>query len=211
MPKARGRAGGWRKGRGLLGVLDPLIGPWQATAVTPMGAARVERVFSRVLGGRWVRLEARWFIGSGVYEEVAFFGRRPDGTLGFWSFTSDGKRSEGWLAEAPDLPAGAIAFEADMPAGRARFAYWPRTADDPGETAADEAAAGETAADEAIAGEIAAMGDDTAADDGAGFVFVVEARTTRGWSRFTEHRHRPAPAAKPAPVRTSARADPGTS
>lgn len=188
MPKARGRAGGWRTGRGLLGVLDPLIGPWDASAETPMGAVRVERVFRRVLGGRWVRLEARWHIGTGVYEEVAMFGRRPDGTLGFWSFTSDGKHAEGWLAEAPDLPAGAIAFEADMPAGRARQAYWPRTVGESSEGEVDEG------------------------DDGSGFVFVVEARTAQGWSRFTEHRYRPAAEPKPDParVRSSGPADPGT-
>jgi hypothetical protein len=165
MPKTRGRAAGWRRGRGLLGSLDPLIGAWEASADSPRGPVRVERVFTRVHGGRWVRLEARWTFAESVYEETAMFGRRADGTLGFWSFTSDGKHAEGWLVEAPDLPAEAVAFEGDMPAGRARQAYWPAP--------------------------LAERDDADGVDDGARFVWVVEARTKHGWSRFTEHRYRP--------------------
>lgn len=43
----------------------------------------------------------------------------------FHSFTSDGKRSNGVAVDAPDVHALAVAFEADMPAGRARMLYWP--------------------------------------------------------------------------------------
>lgn len=188
MPRPRGKGSGWRRGRGLLGPLDPLIGAWEATAESPRGPLRVERVFTRVHGGRWVHLEVRWAFAEGVYEETAMFGRRSDGTLGFWSFTSDGKHSEGWLAEAPDLPAEAIAFEADMPAGRARQAYWPAPAVEGGQRGAsgERDAHGDAAAD-----DVAAADDDVAADDVAGFVWVVEARTKTGWSRFTEHRYRP--------------------
>jgi hypothetical protein len=49
----------------------------------------------------------------------------PDGTLGFYSFTSDGKRSEGRLSDGSDVYATAIAFRAEMPAGVARMVYWP--------------------------------------------------------------------------------------
>jgi hypothetical protein len=45
--------------------------------------------------------------------------------MGFWSFTSDGKSSRGRLADATDLHAKAIGFEAQMPAGLARMVYWP--------------------------------------------------------------------------------------
>jgi hypothetical protein len=48
-----------------------------------------------------------------------------NGTLSFWSFTSDGKRSEGRLADGTDVHPEAVAFEADMPAGVARMIYWP--------------------------------------------------------------------------------------
>jgi hypothetical protein len=114
----------WKKGPGKLGVLAPLMGPWQAAADSPMGKVRCTRTFTHVLGGKYVQLVARWEFGAKAYEEFAIYGVK-DGTLSFWSFTSDGKRSEGALADGSDVHPLAIAFEADMPAGRARMIYWP--------------------------------------------------------------------------------------
>lgn len=119
----------WKRGRGKLGVLTPLLGSWRATASSPMGDVTCVRSFSPVLGGKFVELRARWEIGKGEYEEVALYGVSEDGTLGFWSFTSDGKNSRGTLADATDLHAEAIGFEAQMPAGLARMAYWPDEGD----------------------------------------------------------------------------------
>jgi hypothetical protein len=143
----------WKKGRGKLGVLDPLLGAWVAQADSPRGPVRCRRTFTRVLAGSYVRLDARWEFGDKAYEELAILAPGDDGGLVFWSFTSDGKRSEGQLAEAADLHPRAIAFEAEMPAGRARMAYWP--------------------------------------DEAEGFRWVVESRTKKGWSRFTEHHYLP--------------------
>ena len=42
----------------------------------------------------------------------------------FWSFTSDGKHSEGKITDVSDIGKGAFGFEAQMPAGTARMAYW---------------------------------------------------------------------------------------
>ncbi len=123
----------WNKGRGNLGAFAPLIGAWIAQADSPMGPLRCTRVFERVLSDKFVQLTATWEIGSGeqskTYRELAMFGY-VDGNIRFWSFTNDGKRSEGEGAAAPDVHPEAFAFEADMPAGRARMAYWP--ADDGG-------------------------------------------------------------------------------
>ncbi len=122
----------WKKGRGKLGCLDPLLGRWAASGESPMGPVRCTRVFERVLGGSYVRLEALWKFGAaaadpkaGGYGEIALFGAGEDGRVAFWSFTSDGKRSQGTLADATDLHPEAVAFEAQMPAGLARMAYWP--------------------------------------------------------------------------------------
>lgn len=162
----------WKKGRGKLGFLEPLIGQWAATAETPMGPMRCTRTFERVLNEAYVRLDARWTFaggkprsekpgdaapsaGRGPYQELALIGAGDGGKVTFWSFTSDGKRSQGTLADATDLHPEAIAFEAQMPAGLARMAYWP-----------DE--------------------------DGSGFVWVVESKTKKGWRRFVEHHYRPA-------------------
>jgi hypothetical protein len=160
----------WKKGRGKLGFLQPLLGCWVAEAETPMGPVRCTRAFEKVLGGYYVRLGARWEFqpsgskieeqgtdspaqGGRVYEEVALIGAGDGGKVCFWSFTSDGKRSQGNVADATDLHKDAIAFEAQMSAGFARMAYWP--------------------------------------DGGEGFFWAVESKTAKGWRRFVEHHYRP--------------------
>jgi len=154
----------WKKGRGKLGILAPLHGAWAAAADSPRGPLRCIREFRPVLAGKYLQLDVRWEFGpSGagtVYEEHALIGVRADGVVGFWSFTSDGKHSEGTRAEVTDLHPEAVGFEAEMPAGRARMAYWPAT-------------------------------------DG-GFHWVVESKTKRGWSRFTEHHYLSAPHVQPS-------------
>jgi hypothetical protein len=114
----------WNKGPGKIGVLAPLLGAWRAEAQTPMGKVRCTRTFTPILHGKYVELRASWEFAKGVYEEVAMLGI-SNGKLSFWSFTSDGKRSEGMLADGSDVDPQAIAFEAEMPAGRARMIYWP--------------------------------------------------------------------------------------
>lgn len=114
----------WKKGRGKLGPLAPLIGAWEAQAESPMGTVRCTRTFSELLGGKYIALDCVWHFGKGDYTEHAVLGA-PDGELVSWSFTSDGKHSRGALAAAPDIHPDAVCFEADMPAGRARQVYWP--------------------------------------------------------------------------------------
>jgi len=122
MPKP---APGWKKGRGKLGPLAPLLGSWTAQADTPRGPMRCRRTFESVLGDKFVRLTAVWDFGAFQYEEHAIYGPRADGALGFWSFTNDGKCSEGTLADVRDVHPDAVGFEAEMPAGRARMIHWP--------------------------------------------------------------------------------------
>ena len=114
----------WKKGRGALGLLDPLLGTWIAESDSPMGRVRCTRTFSRVLGGKYVQLDARWEFAEGAYEERALYGV-SDGLIGFWSFTSDGKRSHGAITDGSDVHPQALAFEAEVPAGVARMVYWP--------------------------------------------------------------------------------------
>jgi hypothetical protein len=125
----------WKKGRGLLGPLQPLLGEWRtigsagATAASTMACTRTFAAF----GKGWMALDARWQVGPGrEYREMAFFGAGDDGTLGFFSFTNDGKRSAGRLGDGSDVHPQAIAFEAQMPAGLARMIYWPPEDGGPG-------------------------------------------------------------------------------
>jgi hypothetical protein len=84
------------------------------------------RRFEPVLGGKRILLTAAWETGpSSAYEEMALFGADEEGRLGFASFTSDGKRSQGAVADGSDVHPQALAFEAQMPAGLARMLYWP--------------------------------------------------------------------------------------
>lgn len=86
---------------------------------------RCTRAFAP-FGKGWIRLEAVWSMGErGDYQETALFGASEDGTLGFYSFTNDGKRSQGRLCDGSDVHPDAVAFEARMPAGLARMIYWP--------------------------------------------------------------------------------------
>ena len=158
----------WKKGRGKLGFLQPLLGRWVANAESPMGPLRCTRVFEPILNGAYIRLEALWefgakpvepcpdasLLGGKDYKELAIIGVGEDGKVSFWSFTSDGKRSQGAVADVTDLHKNAIGFEAQMPAGLARMAYWP--------------------------------------DDEDGYFWVVESRNKKGWKRFVEHHYHPA-------------------
>jgi hypothetical protein len=115
----------WKKGRGKLGVFEPLLGVWKAQTETPMGPAACQRTFARTLGGFYVVLDAQWDFSGKIYREHAIYGVGDEGLITFWSFTSDGNRSQGAIANATDVHPKAIGFEAQMPAGLARMIYWP--------------------------------------------------------------------------------------
>jgi hypothetical protein len=145
------KASAWKKGRGKLGALAPLIGNWEAKAETRRGPVRCTRSFAPILSGRYVQLTARWEFSERVYEEHTLFGVDDNRKLAFWSFTSDGKHSQGIITDASDIHPQAVGFEAQMPAGMARMVYWPNEA--------------------------------------GGVNWIVEAKTKRGWKRFTEHHY----------------------
>jgi len=114
----------WKKGRGKLGVLQPLLGTWIAQSDSPMGPVKCTREFKAILNGHYIELNATWEFGSKSYLEKAILGLHED-ILTFWSFTSDGKKSIGQLADGTDVHPQALCFEAPMPAGLARMLYWP--------------------------------------------------------------------------------------
>lgn len=118
----------WKKGRGALGALKPLLGRWTSEPTgrgANASAITCTREFS-AFGDKTLLLDARWAMGKGrAYREVAFYRVGADGKLGFSSFTNDGKSSLGTLCDGRDIHPDALAFEAKMPAGTARMAYWP--------------------------------------------------------------------------------------
>ncbi len=112
----------WKKGRGKLGVFAPLLGAWAARAETDMGAVRCRRAFRKALSGKYIRLDAHWEFEGGTYDELALIGVNSDKDICFWSFTSDGKQSNGKLADVSDIHPQALGFEAHMDSGLARMA-----------------------------------------------------------------------------------------
>lgn len=115
----------WSKGRGKLGLFDPLLGIWQAEAKSEMGAVKCKREFKKVLSEKYIQLTANWEYAGRSYDEQAMIGVNPEKEVCFWSFTSDGKQSDGKLVDVTDVHPEAIGFEAQMPAGIARMVYWP--------------------------------------------------------------------------------------
>jgi hypothetical protein len=115
----------WKKGRGKLGIFSPLLGGWLAEADSEMGPVKCHRKFSTELSGKYIRLDAHWEYSRATYDEIAMIGVNRQKEICFWSFTSDGKQSEGKLADVSDIHPQAIGFEAQMPAGIGRMAYWP--------------------------------------------------------------------------------------
>ena len=115
----------FKPGRGLLGPMKPLLGRWTHTGEHNGQSISVTRAYEP-FGKGWVKLTAIWTLPGGDYVETAFYGAGEDGTLGFFSFTSDGKRSEGRLADGSDVHPDAIAFVAKFPAGTGRMIAWPR-------------------------------------------------------------------------------------
>jgi hypothetical protein len=115
----------WKAGRGKLGIFAPLLGTWVAEADSERGPLKCTRTFTQILDGKYIELRAHWAFANSAYEELALFGVGEDKTVNFWSFTSDGKRSAGSLADVSDLHPEAVGFEAQMPSGLARQAYWP--------------------------------------------------------------------------------------
>ena len=116
----------WKKGRGKLGILSPLIGSWIAVADSPMGKVKCTRIFEPILRGNYIQLTSKWVFSRSVYQEHAIIGMH-NGILTAWSFTSDGKNSQGRVADGTDIHPEAICFEAEMKGGLARMIYWPNT------------------------------------------------------------------------------------
>ena len=115
----------WPKGRGKLGLFKPLLGSWVCKTDSERGSLVCTRTFEPTLDGKYIKLNAVWQFADNAYEEHCLFGVNKDKQIAFWSFTNDGKQSEGLLVDVTDIHPQAIGFAAQMPAGLARQFYWP--------------------------------------------------------------------------------------
>lgn len=116
----------WTKGRGKLGMFKPLLGQWRCETDSQMGQVNCIRAFTQTLNKKYIELFADWqFDGDKNYQERCLFGVDADKNVCFWSFTNDGKQSNGLLTDVTDIHPEALGFVAEMPAGTARQFYWP--------------------------------------------------------------------------------------
>ena len=116
----------WKKGRGKLGPFSNLLGSWICNKGSKdRTKPECTRVFEKHLDGKYIKLTVSWNLGDKSYDELCMIGVTRDKEVNFWSFTSDGKNARGWMADVTDVHPEAIGFEADMPPGRARQAYYP--------------------------------------------------------------------------------------
>ncbi|TXF74876.1 hypothetical protein [Chryseobacterium sp.] len=116
----------WKKGRGKLGVFDPLIGNWICNKGSKdrMNPECI-RSYKYALGKSYIIADITWVLGDKNYEDHTIIGLDDSKIITFWSFTSDGKNSTGEFSEVSDIHELAFGFEANMPAGIARQAFWP--------------------------------------------------------------------------------------
>src|ERR1700722_18094121 len=69
----------WKKGRGRLGLLDPLLGSWIATGDSHIGQFECVRTFTRALENSCVILDAHWTLLNKNYQEHAIIRPNDDG------------------------------------------------------------------------------------------------------------------------------------
>lgn len=117
----------WKKGRGKLGLFQPLLGRWQTETEYEDGSPMiVTREFAFTLNKKYLKLDTVWQVPGKPYIEMALFGvNNETGEINFWSFINNGKQHNGYLADMADIHSQAIGFEAQMPHGLGRQAYWP--------------------------------------------------------------------------------------
>jgi hypothetical protein len=176
----------WKKGRGKLGFLDPLIGTWRAKTVSENGPVECTRHFEPVLKDSYVRLIAHWKVGPAPTSKSS---AKPEpGTK------RDGA-THAAAGEGSPKPGSSYTYDEIAligTGGEKTVRFWSFTSD--GKHAYGVAADASDLHPEAIGFEATVMGRQARqayfpADDGD-VIWVVEAKAKKGWNRFVEHRYK---------------------
>lgn len=116
----------WKKGRGKLGVFEPLIRSWICNKGSKDRTnPQCIRTYKYGLSDNYIIADITWFLGDKNYTDHTIIGLDENKIITFWSFTSDGKNSTGKFCDVGDVHELAFGFEANMPAGIARQVFWP--------------------------------------------------------------------------------------
>ena len=176
---------GWKKGRGKLGFLDPLIGTWRAKTVSENGPVDCVRHFEPVLKDGYVRLIAHWKVGpapTGKASAKPEPGTKRDGA------------THAAAGEGSPKPGSSYTYDEIAligTGGERNVRFWSFTSD--GKHAYGTAADASDLHPDAIGFEANVMGKQARqayfpAGDGD-MIWVVEAKAKKGWNRFVEHRY----------------------
>lgn len=87
----------WKRGRGKLGVLAPLIGTWKAAAKSQIGSVKCTRTFAPVLNGAYIQLTYSEAIGfeAHMLAGLARMAYWPDEADGYY-WVVESKNKKGW-------------------------------------------------------------------------------------------------------------------
>lgn len=176
----------WKKGRGKLGFLDPLIGTWRAKTVSENGPVDCVRSFKPILKDGYVQLTANWKVGpapSGKASAKPEAGTKRDGA------------NQAALGEGSPKPGSSYTYDEIAligTGGEKNVRFWSFTSD--GKQTYGVAADASDLHPEAIGFEATVMGRQARqvyypAQDGD-MIWVVEAKAKKGWNRFVEHRYK---------------------
>ena len=155
----------WKPGRGRLGPLKPLLGKWMASGDSPRGTFCCVRQFTTVLNGTYVELMAHWYFG-----EPAALVTKNGGDTGAVTGSVYEERAY---------------FKADGDG----IHYWSFTSDGKNSTGVKTEA---TDLHESAIAFVAEMPQGQARQgywpgENGDMKWVVESKTQKGWSRFTDH------------------------
>jgi len=177
----------WKKGRGKLGFLDPLIGSWRAKTVSENGPVVCVRHFEPVLKDGYVRLTAHWKVGPAPTGKAS---AKPEA-----GSKRDGASQAAVGADMGSKPGTSYTYDELAligTGGEKNVRFWSFTSD--GKQTYGVAADASDLHPEAIGFEATVMGRQARqayypAEDGD-VVWVVEAKAKKGWNRFVEHRYK---------------------
>ena len=175
----------WKKGRGKLGFLDPLIGTWRAKTSSENGPVDCIRHFEPVLKDSYVRLTAHWKVGPAPARKSAAKpepGTKRDGAINAAAGEGSPKPGSSYTYDEMALIGTG---------GERNVRFWSFTSD--GKHAYGIAADASDLHPDAIGFEATVMGRQARqayfpAEDGD-MIWVVEAKAKKGWNRFVEHRY----------------------
>jgi hypothetical protein len=177
----------WKKGRGKLGFLDPLIGSWRAKTISENGPVECVRTFKPILKDGYVQLIANWKVGPAPARKAS---AKPEA-----GSKRDGANQAAAGADMGSKPGTSYTYDELAligTGGERNVRFWSFTSD--GKQTYGVAADASDLHPEAIGFEATVMGRQARqayypAENGD-VIWVVEAKAKKGWNRFVEHRYK---------------------